>query len=429
MLNLLRKVIPKPVLSVYHWCLAKLAALYYGNPSKGLIVVGVTGTKGKSTTIYMIAKILEAAGHRVGYSSTIGFKVAEKEWLNDYKMTMLGRFKLQKLLRDMVRAGCEFAIIETSSEGIAQHRHVGVWYDAAVFTGLTPEHLESHGGFENYKKAKLKLFEHLAKLPKKELTPALSLQKRGGSSSFPKRRLGGVPKVIVANGDSEHAKDFLDFNVDKKLTYSLFQANDLKLQLPGRFNLSNALAALAVVEAYRIDHNTAITALQKIEVVPGRMEQIENSRGIKIVVDYAHEPESIKQVYDAITDWHHNRVIHILGPTGGGRDRWRRPVMGEMAAKNADIVIVTTDDPYDDDREKIIREMAAGALHAGKIEGQDLFSIIDRRQAIRKALSLAQTGDLVLLTGKGAEQVMAIEHGKQVKWDDREVVREELGKL
>src|SRR3989339_1821766 len=165
--NLLKKILPKTSLQAYHYILAKLAALFFQHPSEQLIVIGVTGTNGKSSTVQLIGQLLEQMGERVGWTTTASFKVAEKEWINDRKMTMLGRFQTQRLLRRMVRAGCRYAIVETSSQGIEQYRHIGIHYDVAVFTNLTPEHIEAHGGFENYKQAKLKLFQTVARASKK----------------------------------------------------------------------------------------------------------------------------------------------------------------------------------------------------------------------------------------------------------------------
>ena len=203
MLNRIKKLIPAPLLSAYHRSLALAADYYYGRPSERLIVIGVTGTNGKTTTVSLIAGILEAAGYKTGAASTAIFKVAEKEWLNDKKMTMLGRFRLQKLLRQMADAGCRYAVVETSSQGIEQSRHLGIHYDACVFTNLTPEHLEAHGGFANYKNAKLKLFRHLESLPPKMLAGK------------------NIPKVIIANGDDQYAEEFLNFKADKKIVYQV----------------------------------------------------------------------------------------------------------------------------------------------------------------------------------------------------------------
>jgi len=442
MKQLIRKFIPKAVINQYHKTLAVLANIIYGRPSEKMIVIGVTGTNGKSSTVVLIAKILESAGHKVGAASTVYFKVAEKEWLNDKKMTMLGRMALQKLLKQMVLAGCRYAIIETSSQGIEQFRHLGVHYDVAVFTNLTPEHIEAHGGFDNYKKAKLKLFKHLEKLPAKIL-----LSKK-------------IRKTIIVNGDDKSAKEFLDFEADSKLVFGIennlairqfnnltakeivyssdgitFEVNNVEfnLKLFGRFNIYNALAAIAVAQSQDIDWEVCRHALEKISGVPGRMEFIDEDQPFKVLVDYAYEPESLKQVFAAIKCHglvgEGKKIIHLLGGCGGGRDKARQPIMGELSAKNADIAIVANEDPYDDDPQEIIEAVAAGAVKAGKIAGQNLFKVIDRTEAIAKAFTLAQEGDLVLLTGKGAEQVIAVANGHKIPWDERVKTREVLNKM
>jgi len=431
MLNILRKIIPKPILGVYHFVLAKLAQVVYGNPSRKLIVIGVTGTNGKSTTVNLISKILDKAGKKSGFTTTINFKIGDKEWLNKSKMTMLGRFQLQKLLKQMVKAECKYAIIETSSQGLDQFRHLGVEYDAAVFTNLAPEHIEAHGGFENYKKAKGKLFKHLTKFKNKKID---------GNE---------IPKVIVVNVDDDHADYYLQFDADKKVKYSIdkeseFKANnlevgpdnskfdigDLRLEigLPGRFNVYNTLAAIAVCSTLGISMADAQAALKDIEKIPGRLEYIDEGQLFKVMVDYAPEPNSLAEVYKLINTISKNKFIHVLGSAGGGRDKARRPVLGKMAGEMADYVIVTNEDPYDEDPMEIIEQVAEGAINAGKIIDKNLFKILDRREAIEKAISLADENDFILITGKGAEQAMVVSGGKKVAWDDREVVKEILNK-
>ncbi|KKU13849.1 MAG: UDP-N-acetylmuramyl-tripeptide synthetase [Parcubacteria group bacterium GW2011_GWC2_45_7] len=430
---IIKKLIPKKLLSLYHLVLAYLAASFYGRPSDRIIVIGVTGTNGKSTTVNLIAKILEESGARVGFTSTVNFRVGDREWLNDEKMTMLGRFKLQKLLRDMVKAGCKYAVIETSSEGIVQHRHGAINYDAAVFTNLTPEHIESHGGFENYKKAK------------------------GGQC---------VPKVSVVNGDDPHAEYFLSFPADEKVIYGIehsaspqslaflhsklsfsrclaqnvyvdatgsqFEIDDVKfrLKLMGKFNVYNALAAIASAYALGIDLKMCKSALEKVQGIPGRLERIDEGQPFTVIIDYAPEPASMQALYEVVGMLPHQRIIHVLGSTGGGRDVARRPILGGIAARNADYVIVTNEDPYNDDPQTIIDDVARGAEEAMRqvsgIRYQAVLKILDRKEAIAKALSLAQSGDLVLITGKGAEQAMVVKHGQKIPWDDRVVTRELL---
>lgn len=418
----------------YHGFLAWFASKYFGNPSQKLVVIGVTGTNGKSTTVNLLARILEEAGKKVGYTSTVTLKIGEKEILNPKKMTMPSGWLLQKWMKRMVDEKCEYAIIEVSSEGLAQNRHIGICFDVAVLTNLTPEHIESHGGFENYKHAKGKLFETLSDSelcpPKAQINPELK-------------------KTIVTNSDDEHSAYFAGFKADRYITYGVnhsadYQVSDItyspagifyklqaisyQLALKGQFDVYNSLAAIATARGLGIGLEVCKTALEKVLVVPGRVEVIQ-TEPFMVVVDYAYEPEEMRQLYETIARWPHKRVIQVLGPTGGGRDTARIPQLGRMAAEYAEIVFVTTDDPYDEDPKELIHKMADGAVAAGKVIGQSLFRNPDRRGAITKALFLAAPGDIVLVTGKGADQSMALAHGKYMPWDDRKVVREELGYL
>jgi len=429
--KLIKQFVPKFLLNFYHLSLAILADWIFGQPSKKIIIIGVTGTNGKSTTVNLVGKILEQAGHKVALTSTVNFKIGNKEWLNDEKMTMPGRFFLQKMLSEAVKSGCQYAIIESSSEGILQYRHIGIRYDAMVFTNLTPEHLEAHGGFENYKQAKLTYFRHLESLP-----PKIIAGKK-------------IPKTIVANLDDTYVDEFKNYRTDKIICFGknaiadvrgenltanergisfTVQGTNFNLQLKGLFDFYNALAAIAVAKAFGIDLNVSKAALEKIANIPGRMELIGEGQNFKVLIDYAPEPVGLTQLYETITNWNHGKIIHLLGSTGGGRDTARRTILGQIAGENADVVIVTNEDPYDDDPQTIIDNVASGSLKQGKILNQNLFKILDRREAIAKALSLAKINDLVILTGKGSEQKMAVKDG-YIDWDDRKVVREELKKL
>jgi UDP-N-acetylmuramoyl-L-alanyl-D-glutamate--2,6-diaminopimelate ligase len=449
MKRLLKKLIPSGLLDLYHRALAHLAAARYGHPSRHLIVIGVTGTNGKSTVSNMIASILEESGHKVGLTTTVNFRIAGRDWLNDSKMTMLGRTRLQKLLAEMVAAGCRYAVVETSSEGIKQHRHAGIDYDAAVFTNLTPEHLESHGGFENYKRAKGELFAKLSRDHVKTFDGT------------------AVPKVSVVNLASEHAPYFLGFAANKKYGFfcerpagansglaaepekretpfplAIVKALDVRvtpigseftvrgvpfgLKMLGLHNVENALAAIAVGLSQGVPLETMAAAFAKLGGVPGRLEAIEAGQDFSVIVDYAPEPESMRKLYEVVRMLPHERVIHVLGSAGGGRDRDRRPVLGRLAAEGADIVVVTNEDPYDDDPDMIIEEVAAGARDGGKHDSESLFKISERGAALEKAVALARTGDLVIVTGKGAEQAICVADGKKIPWDDRAKLREAL---
>ncbi len=405
MFHQLKRFIPSFALDWYHRALSWLAAAWFGNPSREMIVIGVTGTNGKTTTSYLVAKALGASGFKTGCTTTALFKIADREWLNDTKMTMLGRFALQRLLREMVTAGCRYAVVETSSQGIVQHRHRAIAYDVAVFTNLTPEHIESHGGFENYKRAKIELFRHVA-------------------SRAPKN-IGGkfIPKIAILNKNDEHAKDFAVPGFDRVVWYDVDES--LSLQLPGRFNLENASAALAVAEALGISRDAAKKKIEAVANMPGRMEKIDEGQPFTVIVDYAPEPYSLAKCYEAIEQIPHTRLIHVLGSAGGGRDIARRPILGRMAAEHADVVIVTNEDPYDDDPKAIIGQVAEGGRRASCVgrRTNDIRTILDRQEAINAAMKEAKAGDLVLLTGKGCEQAIMVANGKKIPWDEREVAR------
>ena len=400
MKKLIKKFIPPFLLSWYHLCLAFLGALIYRFPSRKLKIIGVTGTNGKTTVVNLTTKILEEAGHKVASLSSIKFKIIDKETPNALKMTMPGRFKIQKFLRQAVKAGCQYVVLEVTSEGIKQHRHRFINFAIAVFTNLSPEHIEAHQGFENYKRAKGKLFQ-------------------------------ATREVHVINLDDENAKYFLQFPVKKKYTYGLNQGDinnqdlQLKLRLIGDFNIHNALAAICVGLSQNIDLATCKKAVEKVEGIPGRMEKI-ISQPFKVFVDYAFTPNALEKVYQTLThqliNSSTNKLICVLGACGGGRDKWKRPVLGKLAAQYCDEVIVTNEDPYDEDPIEIIEQVAKGTM--GKAR-----KILDRREAIRESLKISQPGDVVVITGKGCEPWLCVAGGKKIPWDDRQVVKEEYEKI
>ncbi|EKD23944.1 MAG: hypothetical protein ACD_81C00139G0005 [uncultured bacterium] len=434
-----RKIIPKSIFEffqpAYHFLLAFAGAALYWFPSRKMTVIGVTGTKGKTTACNMIAHVLQEAGHKTGMTTTVNFRIGEKVWTNEAKQTMLGRFQLQKMLRRMVEAGCEYAVVETSSEGIMQFRHTFVDYDIAVFLNLSPEHLDRHKGFENYRAAKMKLFKKIA-------------NKGTGIGIF--------------NLDDEHVEHFIGISQAAQYGYTVshkkahdadavrrivelkniqlsgagseFDVNDEHFILPlvGAFNVQNAGAVICVALSQHIALDQVRKSLATFKGVSGRMEIVPNDKGFAVVVDYAHEPKSLEAVYKAATDCDlkqaGGRLIGVFGATGGGRDKWKRPVMGEIAAYYCDEIILTNDDPYDEDQKSIIADIRAGIEHAPFIKG-NIHEIVDRREAIRTALSLAKPGDAIVLTGKGGETVMVVENEKRIPWDERKIVEEELGRL
>ncbi len=425
---------------VFHFLLAWSAYWFYGRPARKLIVIGVTGTKGKSTTCRFIASVLEAGGNKVGLMSTVEFQIGDQYWPNDKKMTMLGRGQIQIMLRKMVDAGCRYAVVETSSEGILQYRHYGLDYDVAVFTNLGTEHIERHGGFENLKKDKGKLFASLFSRSKKFIDGHV------------------ISKVIVANGEDSHSDYYLNFPADEKFVYGVsnlltrrasrvpgeiisadengskfvVQGNEYALNVIGNFNVSNALAAIAVGRSQNIPEARIAVGLAKITSIPGRMEFIDAGQPFKLVVDYAHEALSFSALFTTlrkITTKNTGKIIAVIGSDGGGRDVAKRGQMGKIAGVLTDIVIVTDVNCYDEDPKQIAEMLAVGARAAGKKDNEDLFVIVDRREAIAKAVSLANAGDAVAITAKGTEPYIAVANGKKIPWDDRQVAREVLSEL
>ncbi|MFZ2681901.1 MAG: UDP-N-acetylmuramyl-tripeptide synthetase [Patescibacteria group bacterium] len=441
MLHKLKQFVPEPLLAIYHLVLAKLAVVVYGAPANDMIVIGVTGTNGKSSTVNFIAQLLTALGQTVGYTSTAGFNVAGTDIVNAMKMTMPGRFALQSLLRRMVKSGCKYAIVETSSQGIMQHRHLGINYDVAVFTNLTPEHIEAHGGFENYKKAKGRLFAHLSAKQHKMIDGRKVL------------------KTIVVNADDEHATYFAGFTADKLLEFGWteqrvmsqikvqeqFQGTELSVDdlganvviasVPARLNLAakferlNALAAIATVTGLGFALTDVLVAAESLHGVTGRYQRIEAGQPFSVVVDYAYEPYALLALLAAVKQAGAERIIGVHGSAGGGRDVARRPLIGKLAGEEESIVIVTNEDPYDEDPVTIMQAVAEGAVAAGKVMQKNLFIIEDRQQAIDKAIALAEPGDTVIITGKGSEPVMAVADGKKIPWSDAEAAFKALAKI
>lgn len=414
-LRTLEKIIPKKVYGffqpLYHLALAHIGTRIYRNPSKKIYVIAVTGTKGKSSTTEFISAVLEAASKKTAVLSTIRFKLGDTSRENKYKMTMPGRFFTQKFLREAVDASCEYAIIEMTSEGARFYRHIGVELDALVFTNLSPEHIESHGSFGNYKAAKLRLIKQLAKSKK-------------------------LNRLSIANTDNKHAFSFLVSTVEKNIGYSMgdvkilsetqgstiisYKDTTITIPLPGKFNVLNALAALTLSCELGIPLDTAKRGIEGLTQIRGRVEKVDEGQNFTVIVDYAHTDDSLRKLYETFSS---SRKIAVLGSTGGGRDSWKRPVLGKIADEYCDEILITNEDPYDEDPSKIIAEVASGVTtHTPHI-------IVDRREAITKALSLARINDTVLITGKGTDPYIMGPHGTKEVWDDAQVVREELEKL
>jgi UDP-N-acetylmuramoyl-L-alanyl-D-glutamate--2,6-diaminopimelate ligase len=371
----------------WHPALTFFFALKNGFPGHGMTVIGVTGTKGKSSVSEMLYEIFKAAGYKTALASGIHFAYPGADEPNLFKMTMPGRGFLQRFLGKAQRAGTQAAIVEITSEGAVQSRHRFIALDGLVVTNIQKEHIEAHGSFENYVAAKRKIVHAL------------------GTSSKKKR-------VLVVNEDDPVAKTFLDVGVPTKLTFR-------GAETPGDFHNANMRAAVTVAEAFGISKEVAEQAVASMPQIRGRVEPVECGQDFKAIVDYAHTPDSLIALYQRFPN---TKRICVLGNTGGGRDTWKRPLMGEIADGYCDTVILTNEDPYDEDPEKIVREMVTGMKKEPLI-------IMDRRTAIGKALSLAKSGDTVLISGKGTDPYIMEANGKKLPWDDARIVREELEKL
>jgi UDP-N-acetylmuramoyl-L-alanyl-D-glutamate--2,6-diaminopimelate ligase len=415
LLRVIERFIPKKMYRffqpAYHLLLAVVGTVLYRHPSRHIHVIGITGTKGKSSTTEFVNAVLESSGHRTAVLSTIRFKIGDTTRPNRYKMTMPGRFFTQKFLREAVDAGCDYAIVEMTSEGARFFRHIGVELDTLVFTNLSPEHIESHGSFSAYKRAKLRLAKRLA-------------------------QSGKPVRMAIANTDNEHAPSFLIWPVEKNIGYSLKDADimeedekksvirwrgiDITIPLPGKFNISNAIAALTLACELDIKTEDAKKGIESLSLIRGRVERVDAGQAFTVIVDYAHTDDSLRKLYQTFPT---SRKIAVLGSTGGGRDGWKRPVLGRIADEQCAEIILTDEDPYDEDPMKIIQEVASG------IQDHTPIIILDRREAIRKSFQLARPGDVVLITGKGTDPYIMGPGGTKIPWDDATVAREELEKM
>jgi UDP-N-acetylmuramoyl-L-alanyl-D-glutamate--2,6-diaminopimelate ligase len=426
-MELIKRFIPKFILKLirpfYHGLVAWCANIYFGFPSKKLIVIGITGTGGKSSTTTILREILNKSGKPCGSITTISFFNGQTEFINKHGLSMPGGWLIQKHLREMLDQGCQYAVVECTSEGLFQNRHGGIKFDVVVFTNISEAHIQAHGSFENYKTAKGKLFQALSK-----------------------NGLG----LSVVNLDDLYSKYFLEFSSKKKIgltfehqtsaqcevVYSAektlegfsLNGNSFPVHLFGEFNKVNAGLAVVVAKELGVDWAVAQRAVNSITAMRGRMELVPNHNNLTLLVDYGCEPATFLVALKAVAEAPHKKIIHVFGSTGGHRDTSKRFIFGQTSAKYADYIIITNDDIYDSDPEEIARNIESGVksqeLWQGKYE-----IILDRRLAIRRALSIAEAGDTVLFTGKSSEQFLVLPGNKRIEWDEVSVVKEELIKL
>ncbi len=412
-----RRFIPEIIFNLfsrpYHWMLALLSAIWYGFPSKKITVIAVTGTKGKSSTVEILNAIFEEAGYITAVSDTIRFKVAGKTWDNKFKMSTPGRGFLQRLLHKAVKAGCHVMIMEMTSQAALLYRHRFIELDDLIFTNISPEHIEAHGSYEKYLGSKLAIVKNM-------------------------RRSHKTERTVIVNSDDLEADRFLACAPDRKVSYSIHDVEPYRLKieglefsingrtvrshLSGQFNIYNILAAISTARSFNIGDEVIMKAIEKFESIPGRVQKIKSEKGFEVVVDYAHTADSLEKFYQIFKKGglQQARNICVLGGTGGGRDTRKRGIMGGIADRYCDDIILTDEDPYDEDPEKIVRDVATGIkVHKPTV-------MMNRRLAIREAIRRAKPGDSILITGKGTDPYIMGPKGTKTPWSDARVVREEL---
>jgi UDP-N-acetylmuramoyl-L-alanyl-D-glutamate--2,6-diaminopimelate ligase len=416
--------------------LANLACAFYHHPAQHLCTIGVTGTDGKTTTSNLISAILEATGKPTGLMTTVNFKVGGHEWENTTRQSTLEAPEIQQLLRQMLAAGATHAVIEATSHGLALRRVHGCDFDIGVVTNITHEHLDFHKTIEQYQRAKAHLFEMLDATRDKGLNARpVAILNRDDASYEVLKPYCRVP-ILDYGIDQPAAVRAVNLQLSAHSTRFCAIVKDRgELNLPdaeimietpliGRFNVSNCLAAIATAYSQGITGTDIARGLTMVTGISGRMERINEGQQFAVIVDYAHTPDSLRKVLEILRPLTIGKLIVVFG-SAGERDVQKRPIMGSIAAELTDFFVITDEDPRDEDRESILREIAAGARAAGKHDGRDFLCIADRTQAIATAFARAQAGDTILLAGKGHEQSILI-GGEKLPWDDRRVAREQL---
>jgi UDP-N-acetylmuramoyl-L-alanyl-D-glutamate--2,6-diaminopimelate ligase len=403
--------------------MGRLAARFYGEPTSELRVVGVTGTNGKTTTAYLVRALLEASGHPCGLLGTVESVIAGAR--RPAIRTTPEAIDLQGDFRAMLDGGERCCAMEVSSHALALGRTDAVRFAVAVFTNLTQDHLDFHETMEDYFQAKRLLFAPRAP----SAQPGVAVV--NADDPYGRRLAAELDDVVTFGMDAD--ADFRARDVRIELTGSRFEVRTpagertLSLPLPGRFNVSNALAALAAAYTMGVELDTLVAALERGVRVPGRVEPVEEGQGFAVLVDYAHTPDSLRNVLNTAREVGCGRVICVFG-AGGDRDRGKRPLMGEIGARLADVLIVTSDNPRSEDPEAIIAEIMAGAGGTPRAPGAPPVAVeVDRRAAIERAIALAEQGDVLVIAGKGHEQGQELAGGVKVPFDDVTVAREALG--
>ncbi len=404
--------------SAYHFLWAWTGAALYRHPSSEVVTIGVTGTKGKTTTLELVNAILEAAGKRTALLSSLRVKVGDRSAKNRTGNSMPGRAYIQNFLRSAARAKCDYALVEVTSQGVAAHRHRFIKWNMGVFTNIHPEHIEAHGSYEKYRAAKLSFLQYVLKEGGE-----VFLNRDDGEYGFFFNKLAASshPPANYSKED-EFLKDCLPrIEAARQAPDGNGAASDGFIL--SDFNREHIAVAAAIGRRLGVDDATIEKAILNFNGVPGRMEFV-RANGWTAVVDYAHTPESLEAAYRAVKpkpteDHPHPRLIALLGSAGGGRDKWKRPAMGAVAARWCDEIILTNEDPYDEDPEEILDEVEKGIRNANPAKAAGILRIMDRAEAVRKAFDLAREGDVIIGTGKGSEEWIHVANGRKVPWNER----------
>lgn len=405
---------------------ADIAAALYGCPARRLRTIGVTGTDGKTTTTLLISAILEAAGYRTGLLSTVLYKVGNKVYSNESHQTTPEAVEIQHVLAQILESGGYYAVLEATSHGLALHRLRACYFDVAVLTNVTGDHLDFHGSFEGYRLAKERLFRLLSEegCPEKTNRKVAVVNADDPSSPYFVDAAGDSDVwtyAVVASGrvTSRHLQQ-VAWGTRFRLHTPLGEV-PVHLSIPGRFNVSNALAAASTAISLGVPLETVKEGIEQFRGAPGRMELIQEVP-FTVVVDYAHTPHAMSTVLETLRRRTGRRLTVVFGSMGG-REAQRRAGLAHAVAHAADYAVVTTDDPGPEDPVEIIREIAAALEVEGRHEGKHYCILVNRHEAIRWAISRAEEGDVILLAGMGSESSMLVAGGT-IPWDDREVARQ-----
>ncbi|GMA49173.1 UDP-N-acetylmuramoyl-L-alanyl-D-glutamate--2,6-diaminopimelate ligase [Alicyclobacillus contaminans] len=414
--------IPQVVVPSTRFASAVVASVFHGHPSQRLQMIGVTGTNGKTTVTHLIEAILQAAGRKVGLYGTVGMRVDGRT--EDVVNTTPEAVDLQHILHRMVRAGCQYGVMEVSSHALELHRVAGTRFHIGVFTNLTQDHLDFHGTMERYLEAKGKLFSRLGNEYGDDVRRSAYAVLNADDAAYDYLRRQTVVEVISygLNERADVRAERVQVTADGVSFDVRTFAGDatVRLQMTGRFNVYNALAALSVALIEGIPLQDAVDALAAVPGIPGRLEKVDEGQPFTVLVDYSHTPDSLENALTTVREFATGRVLTVVG-CGGDRDRGKRPLMANIAVQHSDLVVLTSDNPRTEDPEAILDDMEAGV--AG--QSQRYRRITDRAAAIDEAVRLAEPGDVVLIAGKGHETYQIVGTVKH-HFDDRETARKAI---